>query len=101
VPGCAPGRQVLESELLPLHRAGIGDPGPARGLRLVCDETQGRRFQRHRGCSEALQAGIEALGLELLIAKRSRLNSVVGICIPEQIAPDRVRSRSPAQGSSG
>ena len=32
------------------------------------------------------------MGLELLVPKRSRLNSVVGISIPEAISPDRVRS---------
>jgi len=70
------------SGILALHEA----------LRLVCDETLLRRFRRHRVCSEALQEGIEALGLTLLVPKNWRLNSVVGICIPQQISPDRVRA---------
>jgi len=70
------------SGILALHEA----------LRLVCDETLERRFARHCRCSEALQAGVEGLGLALLVPKRSRLNSVVGICIPESVAPDRVRN---------
>ena len=70
------------SGILALHEA----------LRLVCEETLARRFGRHRGCSEALQEGVEALGLKLLIPKRARLNSVVGISIPEQISPDQVRT---------
>jgi len=70
------------SGILALHEA----------LRLVCDETLARRFRRHLGCSEALQGGIEALGLTLLVARRSRLNSVVGISIPEQVSPERVRA---------
>ncbi len=70
------------SGILALHEA----------LRLVCDETLERRFARHSRCSEALQAGVEGLGLALLVPKRSRLNSVVGICIPESVMPDRVRN---------
>jgi len=70
------------SGILALHEA----------LRLVCDESLERRFARHRRCSEALQAGIEGLGLKLLVPKRARLNSVVGICIPESVVPDRVRA---------
>lgn len=52
-------------------------------LRLVCDETLPTRFARHQHCSEALQNGIEAMGLALHIAPESRLNSVVGINVPE------------------
>ncbi|MEZ5450155.1 MAG: aminotransferase class V-fold PLP-dependent enzyme [Thiolinea sp.] len=43
------------SGILALHEA----------LRLVCEETLPRRFYRHQLCSEALQAGIEAMGLKL------------------------------------
>lgn len=70
------------SGILALHEA----------LRLVCEETLARRFGRHRGCSEALQEGIEALGLALLVPRQARLNSVVGISIPEQISSERVRA---------
>lgn len=51
-------------------------------LRLICNETLPRRFERHERCSEALQRGIEAMGLELHVARESRLNSVVGINVP-------------------
>ncbi|MDN7177228.1 alanine--glyoxylate aminotransferase family protein [Caballeronia sp. SEWSISQ10-4 2] len=57
------------SGVLALHEA----------LRLVCAETLERRFTRHLRCSNALQAGIEALSLKLYVPKQSRLNSVVGI----------------------
>jgi aspartate aminotransferase-like enzyme len=70
------------SGILALHEA----------LRLVCEETLARRFGRHRGCSEALQEGVEAMGLGLLVPKRCRLNSVIGINIPEQVSPERVRT---------
>lgn len=61
-------------------------------LRLVCEETLSTRFRRHLVCSEALQAGIEAMGLTLLVDKPSRLNSVVGINVPSSVSADRVRS---------
>lgn len=70
------------SGILALHEA----------LRLVCEETLPQRFERHQRCSEALQAGIEAMGLELLVEKPHRLNSVVGIVVPEHVPADVVRS---------
>ena len=69
------------SGVLALHEA----------LRLVCDETLPARFRRHAICSAALQGGIEAMGLELLVPKDCRLNSVVGITIPDGISADQVR----------
>jgi aspartate aminotransferase-like enzyme len=70
------------SGLLALHEA----------LRLVCIETLPNRFYRHLHCSEALQAGIEAMGLQLLVPKQHRLNSVIGIVTPSQISADEVRT---------
>ena len=70
------------SGILALHEA----------LRLVCEETLPQRYHRHQRCSEALQAGIEAMGLRLLIEKQHRLNSVVGIVVPEGVSPDAVRN---------
>ncbi|MFT4434707.1 pyridoxal-phosphate-dependent aminotransferase family protein [Caballeronia sp. 15715] len=64
------------SGVLALHEA----------LRLVCAETLERRFARHQRCSNALQAGIEALSLKLYVPKPSRLNSVVGIALPQGIS---------------
>jgi len=63
------------SGLLALHEA----------LRLICIETLEQRFARHSRHSAALQAGVEALGLSLYVAPEARLNSVVGICVPEGI----------------
>lgn len=63
------------SGVLALHEA----------LRLVCIETLPTRFERHRRCSVALQAGIEALGLDLLISAKHRLHSVLGVIVPESI----------------
>ena len=70
------------SGILALHEA----------LRLVCEETLPKRFYRHERCSNALQAGIEAMGLRLLVKKEHRLNSVVGLVVPEQVSADMVRA---------
>jgi alanine-glyoxylate transaminase/serine-glyoxylate transaminase/serine-pyruvate transaminase len=69
------------SGILALHEA----------LRLVCSETLPKRFARHLQCSEALQAGIEGMGLELLVEKEHRLNSVIGIVTPDHVSSDEVR----------
>lgn len=54
-------------------------------LRLVCGETLPSRFERHLRCSQALQAGIETMGLELYVNSQARLNSVVGIRVPDGV----------------
>ena len=69
------------SGILALHEA----------LRLVCDETLPARFRRHAMCSAALQGGIEAMGLDLLIPAEARLPSVVGITVPDGVSADKVR----------
>ncbi len=60
-------------------------------LRLICEETLERRFERHRVSSEALQRGIEAMGLTLFVPKPHRLNSVVAIDLPAGSDGARVR----------
>jgi aspartate aminotransferase-like enzyme len=70
------------SGILALHEA----------LRLVCVETLPQRFARHQRCAESLQAGVEAMGLKLLVEKAHRLNSVIGIVAPEHISADAVRA---------
>jgi alanine-glyoxylate transaminase/serine-glyoxylate transaminase/serine-pyruvate transaminase len=70
------------SGILALHEA----------LRLVCEETLPERFQRHEICSRALQKGIEAMGLQLLVPEPSRLNSVLGVVVPEGISSEVVRA---------
>lgn len=61
-------------------------------LRLVCTETLDTRFERHQRSSQALQAGIEGMGLELYVKPESRLNSVVGISVPKDIEAKRLLS---------
>ncbi|WP_246013054.1 pyridoxal-phosphate-dependent aminotransferase family protein [Pigmentiphaga humi] len=64
------------SGVLALHEA----------LRLVCAETLPVRFARHSRSSFALQNGIEAMGLRLFTSPSSRLNSVVGITVPDGLS---------------
>lgn len=66
-------------------------------LRLICEETLERRFERHRISSRALQAGIEAMGLELFVPRTHRLNSVVVISLPEGLDGDAVREHMSAE----
>ena len=60
-------------------------------LRLICTETLPARFHRHELSSKALQGGLQAMGLDLLVQPIARLNSVVGIKIPDGISGDDVR----------
>ncbi len=52
-------------------------------LRLICEETLEVRHHRHRTCSLALQASLEAMGLTMFAAPRFRLNSVLAINRPQ------------------
>lgn len=61
------------SGILALHEA----------LHLICSESLPSRFERHMTCSIALQKGIEAMGLALFAKPATRLNSVVGIQVPQ------------------
>ena len=60
-------------------------------LRIICEETLEKRFERHRMSSLALQAGISKMGLKLFIPSECRLNSVVAISIPENCNSNRAR----------
>ena len=51
-------------------------------LRLVAEEGLAARHERHRISSESLQEGLEAMGLELLVPKARRLNSVIAVRVP-------------------
>ncbi|HTH61132.1 MAG TPA: alanine--glyoxylate aminotransferase family protein [Paraburkholderia sp.] len=79
------------------HKAGYHYTAPVSGvlalheaLRLVCQETLEKRFARHLRSSLALQSGIAALGLSLYTPEACRLNSVVGIRLPDGLAPGDV-----------
>ena len=61
-------------------------------LRLICEETLEKRHLRHKISSEALQAGIQAMGLKLFIPKEFRLNPVIAIDVPDEVNPDIIRA---------
>ncbi|HJM07549.1 MAG: alanine--glyoxylate aminotransferase family protein [SAR324 cluster bacterium] len=60
-------------------------------LRQICEETLPRRFERHFLSSKALQKGIEAMGLDLYVPEKYRLNSVVAIKTPETADSESIR----------
>ena len=60
-------------------------------LKLICEETLERRFERHLLSSTALQAGIETMGLPLFIPQAYRLNAVVAIDLPQGVNSVRMR----------
>lgn len=48
-------------------------------LRLICEETNEKRYERHEKSSKALQASLEVMGFELNTPSEYRLNSVIAI----------------------
>jgi alanine-glyoxylate transaminase/serine-glyoxylate transaminase/serine-pyruvate transaminase len=61
-------------------------------LRLVCEEGLTARHERHRISSEALQAGLETMGLRLFVPAEHRLPSVVAVKVPEGVHAKAVLS---------
>jgi len=61
-------------------------------LRLVCEEGLAARHERHRVSSQALQAGLEAMGLRLFIPHEHRLASVVAVSVPPDVKAKDVLS---------
>lgn len=54
-------------------------------LRIICEETLEKRFERHKKSSEMLQDGLINLGFELFTPKSFRLNSVLAVKNPGNI----------------
>jgi alanine-glyoxylate transaminase/serine-glyoxylate transaminase/serine-pyruvate transaminase len=63
------------------------------GLGAVLDEGLEASWERHRRCGEALQAGLEKLGLELWAAEGHRLPQLTTVRIPEGVDDGAVRRR--------
>ncbi|MGQ0663947.1 MAG: pyridoxal-phosphate-dependent aminotransferase family protein [Pseudomonadota bacterium] len=59
--------------------------------RIVLAEGLESCFERHRQASQALAAGLEAMGLELFGDQRHKMPNVTGIVIPEGIDGEAVR----------
>lgn len=54
-------------------------------LRLICQETLEKRFERHLMSSQTLQNCFQTMGLEMFTPAEYRLNSVVAIKNPAQV----------------
>jgi alanine-glyoxylate transaminase/serine-glyoxylate transaminase/serine-pyruvate transaminase len=60
-------------------------------LRIIAEEGLEERFARHRLNHRALVAGIEAMGLTMLVPESERLPMLNAICIPEGAEDSKVR----------
>jgi alanine-glyoxylate transaminase/serine-glyoxylate transaminase/serine-pyruvate transaminase len=61
-------------------------------LRLIAEEGLESRFARHRLCHRALVAGIEAMGLSMLVPEAERLPMLNAIRIPDGADDKKVRA---------
>jgi alanine-glyoxylate transaminase/serine-glyoxylate transaminase/serine-pyruvate transaminase len=62
-------------------------------LRIVCEEGLESRWRRHKLNHRALVAGVEAMGLEMNVAREHRLWSLNAVRVPEGVDDARVRGR--------
>lgn len=62
-------------------------------LRIVAEEGLENRWERHRQNAEYLWAGLEDIGLSLLVPQEYRLNSLTTVCVPDGIDEAAVRSQ--------
>lgn len=60
-------------------------------LRIIAEEGLEARFARHQLNHRALVAGIEAMGLAMLVPESERLPTLNAVCIPEGINDTKVR----------
>jgi len=60
-------------------------------LRLIAEEGLAARFARHRLHHRALVAGLEAMGLEMLVPESERLPMLNAVRIPEGIEDAKIR----------
>jgi alanine-glyoxylate transaminase/serine-glyoxylate transaminase/serine-pyruvate transaminase len=66
--------------------------GLLEALYLIHEEGLDTRIQRHTANHKALAAGVEAMGLEMLVAPQHRLPSLNTVKIPEGIDDAKVRT---------
>ncbi len=66
--------------------------GLREGLRVILEEGMGPRIARHRRNSAALRAGLEALGLQLVVSPEHQLDQITPVWIPEGIDDQEVRT---------
>lgn len=60
-------------------------------LRIIAEEGLHARFARHRLHHRALVAGVEAMGLTMLVPETERLPMLNAVCIPEGVDDLKVR----------
>jgi alanine-glyoxylate transaminase/serine-glyoxylate transaminase/serine-pyruvate transaminase len=60
-------------------------------LRIIADEGLERRFARHKLNHQALVAGVDAMGLQMLVPEAERLPTLNAIKIPEGVNDLKVR----------
>ncbi len=60
-------------------------------LRITAEEGLDERFARHRLHHRALVAGVEAMGLSMLVCEKERLPMLNAICIPDGADDKQVR----------
>ena len=65
--------------------------GLREGLRIVLEEGLESRFGRHRQNASALWAGLEALGMELVVPQEFRLHQITPVWVPEGVDEPRLR----------
>ena len=62
-------------------------------LRLIHEEGLAARWRRHELNHRALVAGVEAMGLQMAVARANRLWSLNAVSVPEGVDDARVRAR--------
>lgn len=60
-------------------------------LRIIAEEGLKERFARHQLNHRALVAGLEAMGLSMLVPETERLPMLNAVCIPEGVDDVKVR----------
>ena len=74
------------------HTAPVGMIlGLREGLRIVLEEGLEARFDRHRRNATALWAGLEALGMSLVVQKEFRLHQITPVWVPDGVDEARLR----------
>jgi alanine-glyoxylate transaminase/serine-glyoxylate transaminase/serine-pyruvate transaminase len=62
-------------------------------LRLAVAEGLGARFERHWRNTRALWAGLQAMGLQLLVDEPHRSPTITTVRVPDGVSDGRVRGR--------
>lgn len=65
--------------------------GFREALRIIAEESLARRFERHRLNHSALVAGIEIMGLSMLVPESERLPMLNAVCIPDGVDDIKIR----------